>query len=349
INQTDYTLAAFALLAFEYAITLDREVRLVWGRKVSGATLLFILNRYWLFFQYVTQVVTTYPISETVSYEYRVCNVVGYMVLVGNGGPPFIWAAFSTLRGYALSGRRWWIGLLILTLFIPDIVLTVVYYSKLKPAVLPPPFNCVLSSNTPESTWIHLPAVVIAGRICLIVGDLLVLIITWHSTYAIRRAAHDGQLRMSLTKAILKDGTLYFACLLILNVANIIVNAVPNSSAVSAFQDPITSILVSRFLLNLRDTSGGVDVDMGSTRPSFVRSYRDHRRTTASTLQFSGFMDPMGADLDHGLTSVSDDPITWDGGEDGDACSEGNDISSLATVRLEEKAIPGVTVEVVAG
>ncbi|KAI0645162.1 hypothetical protein C8Q79DRAFT_755391 [Trametes meyenii] len=317
INQTDYTLAAFALLAFEYAITLDREVRLVWGRKVSGATVLFILNRF-------------------------SCNVVGYMVLVGNGGPPFIWAAFSTLRGYALSGRKWWIGLLILALFIPDIVLTVVYYSKLKPAVLPPPFNCVLSSNTPESTWIHF---VIAGRICLIVGDLLVLIITWHSTYAIRRAAHDGQLRMSLTNAILKDGTLYFACLLILNVANIIVNAVPNSSAVSAFQDPITSILVSRFLLNLRDTSGGADVDIGSTRPSFVRSYRDPRRTgAASTLQFADFMNPMGADLDHGLASVSGDSTTWNGD---DLCSEGNELSSLATAHTEEKETPRVTAEVV--
>lgn len=56
-----------ALLAYEYVITFDREVRLVWGGGVTGANTLFVLNRYWLFFQYVTQVVTTYPISQTVS------------------------------------------------------------------------------------------------------------------------------------------------------------------------------------------------------------------------------------------------------------------------------------------
>lgn len=35
-----------ALLFFEYAITLDREVNLFWKRKFTGATTLFLANRY---------------------------------------------------------------------------------------------------------------------------------------------------------------------------------------------------------------------------------------------------------------------------------------------------------------
>ena len=89
-NETYYTFAAFgecrsfpatrgltdpysrpypepALLAFEWVITLDREVRLVWGRKLTGASVLFVMNRYWLFFQYITQVITAYPMSQYVS------------------------------------------------------------------------------------------------------------------------------------------------------------------------------------------------------------------------------------------------------------------------------------------
>ena len=69
-NRTDhYSCVCFgpALLAFEWVITLDREVRLVWGRKLTGASVLFVMNRYWLFFQYITQVITAYPMSQYVS------------------------------------------------------------------------------------------------------------------------------------------------------------------------------------------------------------------------------------------------------------------------------------------
>ncbi|OJT08433.1 hypothetical protein TRAPUB_616 [Trametes pubescens] len=339
-NETYYTFAAFALLAYEYVITFDREVRLVWGGGVTGANTLFVLNRYWLFFQYVTQVVTTYPISQTVSTV--LLTRLGYKLTsyrVGNGGPPFIWAVFSTLRGYALSGRKWWIAILIFAFYVPDIVLTAIYYSRLVPVAVEPPFNCLLASDLPEATWIHCKsvhcefagslltalAVTIASRVCLIVGDLIVLIVTWHSTFSITRAAQVANIRMSLTGAILKDGTLYFACLLILNVVNIIVNAVPNSSAVSAFQDPVTSILVSRFLLNLRDTLGG---DMRDTRPSFVASTR-HAHAASTGMQFANFVDPMGAELDHGDSYSSE----WSEGDDeGEGFSAENEMASLSTM-----------------
>lgn len=56
-----------ALLAFDFVITFDREVRLVWRGKLTGAAILFVLNRYWLFFEYITQMVTMYPMSQRVS------------------------------------------------------------------------------------------------------------------------------------------------------------------------------------------------------------------------------------------------------------------------------------------
>ena len=35
-----------ALVCYDFLITFDREVRCVWRRKWTGATVLFILNRY---------------------------------------------------------------------------------------------------------------------------------------------------------------------------------------------------------------------------------------------------------------------------------------------------------------
>ncbi|KAI0764866.1 hypothetical protein C8Q74DRAFT_1174811, partial [Fomes fomentarius] len=35
-----------AFVVYEYIITFDREVSLFWRRRFTGATLLFLLNRY---------------------------------------------------------------------------------------------------------------------------------------------------------------------------------------------------------------------------------------------------------------------------------------------------------------
>ncbi|TFK84530.1 hypothetical protein K466DRAFT_588840 [Polyporus arcularius HHB13444] len=293
-KETYYVLSAFALLSFEWLITLDRETRLVWGQKATVATILFVLNRYWLFLEYITQVISIYPLSDLG------CDAVGSMVIIGNAGPPYIWAVFSTLRAYALSKRKWWVIPLTMMWFIPHLVMESLYYSHLKPFEAPAPLNCVLSSTFPETEWIHLT---IASRTCAIVGDLVVLVITWYSTFGIRKlkAVAEMHMRTSLTDALLKDGTLYFVCLLILNLVNIFVNVFPQTSAVTAFQDPITSILISRFILNLRDVADGNSDDL--TEPSFVRHSRALGAT--STVNFAEFIDPMGRDLVHGTSTRS--------------------------------------------
>ena len=40
------TVSFAVLLFFEYIITLDREIEMFWRRKSSGATALFLANRY---------------------------------------------------------------------------------------------------------------------------------------------------------------------------------------------------------------------------------------------------------------------------------------------------------------
>ncbi|KAI9062446.1 hypothetical protein FKP32DRAFT_1593603 [Trametes sanguinea] len=312
-SEIYYTLAApFALLAYEYVITLDREVHLVWGRKLTGATVLFVLNRYWLFFEYITQTITVYPLSEAVMHCTSSCNVVTYCTIIGNAGPPLIWAAFSTLRGYALSGRKWWTAPLIFICYLPHFILNCVWYASMKPELNPPPFNCGYSSSLSEETWIN--------RTCLILGDLIVLAITWRSTFGITRAANAVRMRTSLTNALLKDGM----CLLILNVINIVVNVVAKTSGVSALQDPITSILVSRFLLNLRDTFENNEHD---SRPSFVRSHRGPAVLTS--LQFADFVEPMGAELTHSLPASSVPSMTWTDAT-GEWTEESNELSSFS-------------------
>lgn len=56
-----------ALLIYDYILTFRHEVRFVWGRRISGATALFLVNRYLVILFYLVQVVTEFPIRSKVS------------------------------------------------------------------------------------------------------------------------------------------------------------------------------------------------------------------------------------------------------------------------------------------
>ncbi|KAI0748200.1 hypothetical protein C8Q80DRAFT_1317665 [Daedaleopsis nitida] len=80
-------LAAFVLVVFEYVVTFDREVQFAWGRRLSWAKSIFLLNRYLTILEYFL--------------------VLGPMLPVVNFFLPTfspLFPAFSGLRIYAISG-----------------------------------------------------------------------------------------------------------------------------------------------------------------------------------------------------------------------------------------------------
>ncbi|OBZ73166.1 hypothetical protein A0H81_07303 [Grifola frondosa] len=81
-----------------------------------------------------------------------------------------------------------------------------------------------------------------------------------------------------------------------LNMLHIIVTFVDDITYVTNFEDPITSILISRFLLNLREVDTSGSESLLQSRPSFIRS---HPMAPGSA---HSFITPLGAPLDHGFT-----------------------------------------------
>lgn len=49
------------LFCYEYAITFDEEVRCVWKRRISGASILFVLNRYVMLLASLASIVKFIP------------------------------------------------------------------------------------------------------------------------------------------------------------------------------------------------------------------------------------------------------------------------------------------------
>ncbi|KAJ3476761.1 hypothetical protein NLI96_g10938 [Meripilus lineatus] len=125
--------------------------------------------------------------------------------------------------------------------------------------------------------YIQLP---IVTRCAAILMDGLVLGITWYKTASLMTIARRLDTKVTLTTLVVRDGmtvlpqcyfayptngfnlkgTIYFLLLLALNIICAIFDTLPSGNSlddqgtfVISFQDSLSSILISRFILNLRE------------------------------------------------------------------------------------------------
>ncbi|THH00331.1 hypothetical protein EW026_g2163 [Hermanssonia centrifuga] len=146
-------------------------------------------------------------------------------------------------------------------------------------------------------------AMTIGTRIPVIIADILVLVLTWRKTFRHRMEAIRVGVRAPLSALLLRDGTVYFFALLAMNIAVVLVNTVPSLQTASPVSDIIpvlTPILISRFLLNLRQLGEPESETQSSLNLRF--STPGFRVPTSTIL-----VETMGADLDHDTAEEVDD------------------------------------------
>ncbi|KAL1941683.1 hypothetical protein VTO73DRAFT_7122 [Trametes versicolor] len=351
-------LGAVAWLVWEYVITFDREVALVWSRKVNSASMLFLLNRYIMLVQFAVQLPLSFTISDEWADTPDECRVLNRVLAVFSIAPYFVWAAFSALRAYAMSNRTWPIAILVFLLSITTACYNIYNFVKIVPINLPAPIFCIptfpgitptfidqyvrpslydsspYNANRKFSTAVRTTAT----RICLIIADALVIGVTWWRTWRFRVTAAQANVRTTFLQLLLRDGTIYFVILLILNILQIIVRITAQANFITTFEEPLTAILISRFLMNLRevdfaarDEPCGSASDPGAAADSALDfADRSHftQSGTAHTGTVRGFVDsfvsPLGTQLDHDLLFASDSSDTRDGEQTGSG-SDGND------------------------
>ncbi|KAI0761519.1 hypothetical protein BD413DRAFT_617040 [Trametes elegans] len=232
--------AGLALLTYEYALLFGREVDLFWKKKKTGATALFLLNRY---FTLATEIL-------------EACGLVH----------------MSDTRS-VLSGRA------------------PVHPSSHRPSTAAP-----TSFPQCESSRLH---ITILSRACLITADLIVLLVTWNATYRTSRMHRTILVNTSsFASTLLRDGSIYFGILLLLNALHLILSllsinlAFSSISYVTLFTEPITAVLVSRLLANLQE----VNQDMVSQSHT-----TDARLGTSSlggvTINFARVVGSLGSSL----------------------------------------------------
>ncbi|KAJ3018170.1 hypothetical protein NUW54_g405 [Trametes sanguinea] len=310
ISENRIGLASLALLAYEYLITFTDEVRLIWLRKKTGATFLFLIIRYHAMITLlILQSITFVPVSsEVYAHSYMKgraaltvhpisCSLYAKVQVPLQFSEFVPWAAFSSLRVLALSRMNYPLALSVFVLACGPFAVNVwqVAVAGISGFNIPVAGCFGASGETPAQAKIGKR--VIIARTCAMAADSLVIAVSWWygaTTSSFRGLRHQT---MPLAQIVLVNGTIYFIALLILNALHLtftLVSIVGVANAVSeviVLTDPLTAILICRFLLALHAADCK---DAGSPLEDSVLGETSDR---GGTLRFTSAIASMGADL----------------------------------------------------
>ncbi|PPQ84471.1 hypothetical protein CVT24_012144 [Panaeolus cyanescens] len=201
-----FQLAAFVMLVYDHALTFSEEVERVWKQRFSGATLLFLLNRYITPIQFIIIIQAFHdPI-----WTKEACD--RFVAFEGASTVALI-AAVGLRTGFAVP--------------LPDFLV-----------------GCIFTGESPlfPSLWVS----------PLILDSIIFALTLWRTRMYIRDSGKTPTIHV-----FVRDGALYFAVIFLANLMNTLIFFLSPTDlkAVGAtFSQLITSVMVSRLVLNLRST-----------------------------------------------------------------------------------------------
>jgi len=318
------------LFVYEYAITLSQEVELIWSRRWTGPSALFILNRLGMAMQVSSFVL--YQLNWTTPQSCE-SGQVWYDISVIFSST--VWAVFSALRTYALGDRSW---ILTMSVFIPAMFspLSILYITTTYDSVTVYRESESLTMCVVGNNWSATldDQVEITTRAINIFVDVIIVLVTWRKTYTTTRMAREANTERPLARLLLQDGTIYFVALLLLNIAILAMYLtdtvfVDGPGSLTTTLEPI---IIARFFLDLRKVDGNQN--------EAARAYTGSSRL--STLHFaSRVIGNMGGEL-HGSFGIYPDDLE---GEEDDAIggvderNEGDEGAGDALVPTENAEI----------
>lgn len=281
--RTNYmSVSSRVVFLWDYCVTFDEEVRFFWGGKLSPATILFMINRYVNLLITILELLEQAPLQTPQSCGPFIRVLQSLLIFA-----LFIVAVFASLRVYAVWGRDWRPALPIFLLALVSPILSIIIDVGQTPAIAPPPsVGCAVYMKIPTAVFSKL---IVANRATTSIYDALVLFLTVLRTVNLMKRAKQMNVRTGIVSLLLRDGAVYFFALLVINLAQIIITAeYEGSNLLSYYVSPLTSVLISRFLLHLRQ-AGDQDLQArGTERPSL---YLTSHLPVYSTSDFSASPD----------------------------------------------------------
>ncbi|OCH88494.1 hypothetical protein OBBRIDRAFT_795182 [Obba rivulosa] len=246
------------------------------------------------------------------------CAILNHMQQACTAIRFVVWTALSALRVYAVSGGNrlltsavvamsvWPAG----TVFYSTFITT--WRQTQESAIVDPHPACFVTTYIAGSV---LDILTITARVGATLSDFLVVLIIWSHTHRMRAYARRHNVDVPLASTLCRDVGIYRK---------------NNAAAVTYFRNPLTAIVLSHFLFNLRDVmhDHSSENSSGSQVPSWIRSElganTDHR---TSGVLFASFVANMGEDLIHDL-DIDRVEERWPNSE---SCVEGRDLRGHST------------------
>lgn len=297
--RANYCLVAVStLLIYDYLLTLCREIRLIWTCKAVGVRCMFFLNRF------VTVALGATSISFTFSFgTASKCNIASWLNLCAVLMAVAVWAACSALRVHAVSDRNWRLSMLTLVLGLVPLGMELYFNIKTSYTILALQSTyCMPAINISATASI---LVLVGTHVCMIVSDAIVVAAIWYNTaYHWRHLNHDN-VKSSLARRLQRDGTVYFCVLLVLNVLQMCLYLRDIATYFSTFIFPISTIIVSHLVLDLRDTRFS-SCETTSSRTAQFEEYGPDRQQDLSQLSVMMFrVQSAEANIDRSVQNTS--------------------------------------------
>ncbi|EPT03360.1 hypothetical protein FOMPIDRAFT_1158818, partial [Fomitopsis schrenkii] len=213
-----------AVYLYDRVLTSGQEIAVIWTRKMGLLAIIYTLMHVFTFLELLWYVL---------SYMNTPCRVS---------------AIIAAVRIHAINQRDWRPAIVVMVLYLVPVLATIFTYSLLRWEVMDD--QCYIFNIASDS---ELYGFELATRVSIIVADTLVLAVTWRVTYGFKKLNDmTEQLKLPLTSLLLRDGTAYFSILLVINVINIVMWTTNIYQNITEFPTTLTTVLLSRFFLNLR-------------------------------------------------------------------------------------------------
>ncbi|KAF9007741.1 hypothetical protein BDZ89DRAFT_1168438 [Hymenopellis radicata] len=244
---TYFDVSATALYVFDYLLTLEQEVELIWGSEWTITKLLYLVTRYSPFVN--AGVILWQQLTPNMSAEncVLVVKMDGWMATAGI----MLAEVILTLRTWAIWNRHRFLTVCMPALFLVYSVVgfTVmgIFLSSLKFLILPLPDlkGCLVSAGNPIFRWDFI--------IIMIYEAVMLLLMVVKSYQQFREAREIGSSR--LLHVVLKDGIIYYLYLSVLNIMNVIVISIlaPDlATLIAELERVIHGMLACRVITNIR-------------------------------------------------------------------------------------------------
>lgn len=236
------TVAALALLVWDYFITLKSEVSLVWPSKWGAVKFLFFLTRYLAFVDVSCILYMRLKPFITVHECTNAFKVAGWLMLVGIVTAEVI----LLIRTWAIWDRSRSVGIF-LTVALSCCVIAVIYIEATY-------LNSVIFISDTFNGCFVLQGNAIIGFdfVIIIIYESLVLAFTLIRGIGHYRRYGGGQ---GCFAVLYRDGILFYGCLLGISIINLAVGIIASSylaNGLVALQRVGHSVLSARVLINLR-------------------------------------------------------------------------------------------------